>query len=399
MNEILDINFFWNNTSDLAAVISFDGKLLDVNHMLLEKLGYTRDEVINKPFTMLLVDDDHERSIIELKKNTTGKASNWFEVQHKTKNGNVIWVSVVTVPDMEKGFAYALGRDITHIKEAEKKTIEARDVIETAVKLAPTGLGIYEVIEQEQVDVKYLMVSQEYCSITGYSAYELIGHNWSEFEYLKNEKQKEIIQHFLSKGKTMKNYEVELSTRTGETKSLNVSFQRVICSNKDYLIASLVDITDINKVYKRVDDQNKLLESSNEKLERKSVALSETVESMVHERKKSEQTIYEHLNAQLEPIISKLKLSKVDEDIVKTIEAIIDSLNKSDSSALQDALKMLSSKELELVHLIRKGYSSKEIANLMKIGYNSIESYRKNVRKKFGLQNSSVNLKTYLQSL
>jgi len=49
--------------------------------------------------------------------------------------------------------------------------------------------------------------------------------------------------------------------------------------------------------------------------------------------------------------------------------------------------------------LIREGKTSKEIAELLHVSYNTTITHRSNVRKKLGLSNKKENLRLYLQSL
>jgi DNA-binding NarL/FixJ family response regulator len=54
--------------------------------------------------------------------------------------------------------------------------------------------------------------------------------------------------------------------------------------------------------------------------------------------------------------------------------------------------------ELQVVNLIRKGKTTKDIAHLLNISTRTVEAYRNSIRKKLGLKNKKVNLRTYLSS-
>ncbi len=57
----------------------------------------------------------------------------------------------------------------------------------------------------------------------------------------------------------------------------------------------------------------------------------------------------------------------------------------------------LSSRELEVFHLIGKGYKRNEIAKKMNLNINTIESHRRKIREKLGIANSSDLAKAAVQ--
>jgi DNA-binding CsgD family transcriptional regulator len=60
---------------------------------------------------------------------------------------------------------------------------------------------------------------------------------------------------------------------------------------------------------------------------------------------------------------------------------------------------MFSPNELQVANLIRQGKTSKEVARLLNLSIRTVDSYRDSIRKKLGLKNKKVNLRTYLASL
>jgi DNA-binding CsgD family transcriptional regulator len=59
----------------------------------------------------------------------------------------------------------------------------------------------------------------------------------------------------------------------------------------------------------------------------------------------------------------------------------------------------MTTKELRVATHVREGRSNKEIANLMGVSLNAIEIHRYNLRRKLGIQNKKVNLRSFLLSL
>ena len=59
----------------------------------------------------------------------------------------------------------------------------------------------------------------------------------------------------------------------------------------------------------------------------------------------------------------------------------------------------LSPREIQVADLVRQGRSNKDAANILSISVNAVEFHRNNLRKKLGLQNKKINLRTYLLTM
>jgi DNA-binding CsgD family transcriptional regulator len=55
--------------------------------------------------------------------------------------------------------------------------------------------------------------------------------------------------------------------------------------------------------------------------------------------------------------------------------------------------------EIRIANLIRHGSMTKEIAELMNISPRTVETHRKNIRRKIGLEGKRANLRSHLLSL
>ncbi|NOQ47299.1 MAG: hypothetical protein GQ559_11645, partial [Desulfobulbaceae bacterium] len=65
---------------------------------------------------------------------------------------------------------------------------------------------------------------------------------------------------------------------------------------------------------------------------------------------------------------------------------------------LNSSLLNLTPSEIQVADLIRQGKTNKDISTILQLSASTIESYRNALRKKLGLRNKKVNLRTYLLS-
>jgi DNA-binding CsgD family transcriptional regulator len=56
-------------------------------------------------------------------------------------------------------------------------------------------------------------------------------------------------------------------------------------------------------------------------------------------------------------------------------------------------------REIQVANLIKDGKTTKEIAEIVGVGLDAVNSYRNSIRLKLGLNKTKTNLQIYLQSL
>jgi DNA-binding CsgD family transcriptional regulator len=59
----------------------------------------------------------------------------------------------------------------------------------------------------------------------------------------------------------------------------------------------------------------------------------------------------------------------------------------------------LSPREVEICHMIKNGYSTKEIATVLAISPQTVSVHRKIIRRKLGLTGSDTNLISFLRTI
>lgn len=134
-------------------------------------------------------------------------------------------------------------------------------------------------------------------------------------------------------------------------------------------------------------------------IQQKTQALQEIISNIEHERNKIKKIIQENMENFVFPILSKLKL-KTESENIKFLDLLEDNLKEITDPFLTNTpqnLRLLSPRELEICNFLKKGSSSKEIANNLNISPQTIEKHRNNIRKKLALKRN-ISLVSYLKS-
>jgi len=153
---------------------------------------------------------------------------------------------------------------------------------------------------------------------------------------------------------------------------------------------------------KQVEKRTLELQDANERLERVNTGLQVLMEHRQDEMRQIQENIVENANKLITPYIEKMDNKRMSAKNSAYLEVIASGLKELVSpfvNTLSSKEVVLSPTEVRVADLIRQGNTSKEIASLMNVSANAITVHRYNIRRKLGLLNKKVNLRSYLQSL
>jgi PAS domain S-box-containing protein len=109
----------WNVSQDLLAVTERDGTILNVNPAWLVTLGWSSDELIGQRFENFIHAEDRQRSRSGLRGLVDDGRTQHFENRGCCKDGSLRSLAWHAVSD--RGRIYAVGRDITNIRQAQQE--------------------------------------------------------------------------------------------------------------------------------------------------------------------------------------------------------------------------------------------------------------------------------------
>ena len=114
----------WNVSQDLLVVSDLEGKYFSVNPAWTATLGWSNSELLGRTSQWLLHPDDQDRTFDEIGHLAAGRKTLRFENRVRHKDGSYRWISWNSAP--HGGRIYAMGRDVTELKDAENLLREAR---------------------------------------------------------------------------------------------------------------------------------------------------------------------------------------------------------------------------------------------------------------------------------
>lgn len=251
----------FNTVTDLILIINFDGIIIDINNSTLNILGYSKEELLDKPLSLFSAPLKNEyNEILEKISHTfyTAQPSNfdfWFLTKDKTELPTNVRTAQSKYDD--KTVIVLIARDITErmnyitqLKESEERF---RNLYENA------AIGIF----RSTIDGRIIFANQSLLQILGYDNFEELKELKVQEKFYKNKEQRDnYIKELMNKGKVVGS-EYELLKKDGTPFTVR-EYARVV-KNLDgeieYIEGTLEDVTEKTEKEKRlIESEAKLRE-------------------------------------------------------------------------------------------------------------------------------------------
>ena len=115
--ELLDLSI------DLICIAGSDGYFTRVNRAWTESLGYTKEELLTRPWLESVHPEDREATAQEAAKVFQGQKTLRFRNRVRSKEGSYRWILWTAAADARRRFFYATGRDVTELKSDEDRLL------------------------------------------------------------------------------------------------------------------------------------------------------------------------------------------------------------------------------------------------------------------------------------
>ena len=110
---------FFEVAIDMLCFLNFNGYFKRLNPAWERTLGFTREELMSRPFIEFVHPDDRERTLNQNAAVRSGGRALGFENRYLCKDGSFRWFRWNAAPDSDNKVIYSVARDVTDAKRAE----------------------------------------------------------------------------------------------------------------------------------------------------------------------------------------------------------------------------------------------------------------------------------------
>ena len=314
---------FFEVTTDMFCIANFEGNFEVINNKWSECLGWTKSELLAKPFMDFVHPDDIQKTIDQYSKCKASDPAIRFINRYKHKNGSYRYLSWSSVTDFSANKVFASARDIT-------KEIQNEMILSEMQEIAKIGAWSYDFPNDS------LRISEGINKIFGLENQKDVKEK--VLACFPEEDRKQLLKDmkFAHENRSSFDHEYSIKTINGENKKVHIQGHPVAENGLEHLSGTVQDIT--QSYYLRQDRETmtlQLLQSS------KLASLGEISGNIAHEIN-NPLAIIQGLSNQLSRLhnnpdkVSPEKLAKTALRIEKTTKRIAD-IVKSLRSFSRDA--------------------------------------------------------------
>lgn len=276
--------------------------------------------------------------------------------------------------------------DITVRKEMNRKLEES----EARYRTLFNSTGTATVLSDE--DMKIVLANQNFYRISGYTPdtelkiTDLVHPDDLDFMVDCHRRRR------IDPGSVPRSYEFRFKRADGSVRNAFLTVGMIPGTKRS--VASIIDITELKQAQEELRKKTFSLEEANS-------ALRVLLKQRDEDKAELEKNILTNLKEVVLPFLDKLKVQNLNASQLNILAVIEENLKEIMSPFLKNIsynYARLTPREIEILLLVKEGRSTKEISRIIHTSERTIDFQRNSIRKKLGISNSKVNLRTFIMN-
>jgi PAS domain S-box-containing protein len=392
-------------------IVTFDteGHLLFVSPSYLETFDKAEDELIGKRFMPFIHEEDRETVAKAIANVHKPPYIAYVEERVMTKDGWrwQAWLNTAILNEQGKVESIvAVGRDITKQKQAEEKLRKSEEKYRLLVESTSDWIWMCDL--KSRITFSNNSVKE----ILGYEIHEILGT--SALSLIHKEDRKPVQKWFQKAKKQKRGWRGSVIRWRHKDKSIRFleTIAEPILNDNGNLIGYLGidrDVTArklsemaLQKAHDELQEKTIRLEIKKNSLEEFNTAMKVLLKKRDEDKTEVEENVLTNVKELIDPYFEKIKKTKLDDQqraLLSIVESNINEIVSPFTRKMSLKYLNLTPTEIQIANLIRHGSSTKKIAEIMNVSPRTVETHRKNIRKKIGLERKKANLRSHLLSL
>ena len=430
-----------------VSIIDSDGIYLYLNKKFIEVFGYTLKDIPGGKdwFHKAYPDSEYRQKVLSAWKSDLKKFGRYVvrprEFRVTCKDGTVRNIMFRPVT-MEKGKQFITYEDLTDLRRAEMELRKHRNGLELLVAKRTAELNMvnqqlqHEIKEHKQTEEALRESGDSYRTLaenlpglvyrvfirennrmhffnnmlgamTGYNVEELNrGEVCSIEPFIIQEDRDGIVATVKNAIKEDNLFEIEYRIRhkDGEIRYFSERGRPIRGTDGKpiYIDGVILDVTERKRAEEALHARKEELKAHARSLNEANIALKVLLKHREEDKAKLEAKVLSNVKELVMPYVESLIDSRLDSTQKAYVSIIKSNLTDIVSPFLQKlSLKYLrfTPREIQIADLVKLGKTTKEISGLLNVSTRAVEFHRGNIRKKLGLKNKNLNLRSYLLSI
>jgi PAS domain S-box-containing protein len=323
----------------------------------------------------------------------------------KSIGGGEHWVLTTKLPWRDKKGniigLFGISREITDRRRTEEVLRRSEERYVLATKAARVGVWDWNVQTNE------FHLDQNVKAILGYSDAEIPNNLEVWSGYVHPDDKQPVMEAFQDHidGKTPEfAYEHRMLHKDGSIRWIMArgTAIRDAQGNPVRVVGTDTDITQRKLAEEALKAREKELQVKTINLEEANTALKVLLDKRDEDRIELEEKVSLNMKWLVLPYLEKMRksgLNERQETYANILGSLLNDIISPFTHELSSQHVNLTPTEIQVANLVREGKTTKEVVELLNSSTKAIEFHRGNLRKKLGLKNKKINLRSYLLSL